>query len=225
MWVQYSWQMAIIVFLFCTSVTQAAIINNGDFSDGFNGWVIDTDGFSGASSDFTITSDSKARIEADYYEISGDTFSSPLNTVFFGNSIYQNLDVTSLTTPLNLQFSYDFNGQDGNPISGDRFSVYFSDMFGNAFDETGSTGFIIDPTSFYGSGHVDLMLDPTLISDISGLSLTFLLEVGADEFGFNNAFGSYVEMDNVTLTPVPIPATLWLFATALIALTTISRKR
>lgn len=210
MWHQ---KVLFILALGLISTAQAAPIVNGDFSNGFNNWLIDTDGGAGSTNDFS-SSGGVARIEADFYDVAGDLFSAPINDVFFGNTLSQGLDFSGTSAPVSLSFDYMFGGEDGDASSGDRFSVFFSDSFGAAYGADASLGFLIDPTSNYSSGKFSVQIDPTNFVSINNLNLSFLLEVGADSFGINNGFGSFLTIDNVSLdavTPVPESPTLLLF--------------
>ena len=207
MWHQ---KVLFILALSLISTAQAAPIVNGDFSKGFDNWLIDTDGGAGSTNDFS-SSGGVARIEADFYDVAGDLFSSPINDVFFGNTLSQDLDFSGSSAPVSLSFDYMFGGEDGDVTIGERFSVFFSDSFGTAYGTDGSLGFLIDPTSNYSSGSFSVQIDPADFVSINNLNLSFLLEVGADSFGINNGLGSFLTIDNVSLgavAPVPEPSTL-----------------
>lgn len=221
------WVIPTIALMTAPLMVQASIMN-GDFSNGFNSWVMDTDGGSGANSDFSIVNGA-ARVEADFYSTPGDLTSTPLNEVFFGNSLLSHtIDLTGSSAPLTLQFDYRFDGEDGNSDGGERFSVFFSDNAGNAYGADGQLGFLLAPTTDYDTGTFLAQINPLDFSSLVDLNVSFLLEVGTNSAGLNNGLGSAFTLDNVSLSPaVPIsePAMLSLMLMGLGTLIYRRRKK
>lgn len=215
--------------------TSAATITNGDFSAGSAGWSTDTDGFPGSSNDFFFNGDN-ARIEADYWSVPGDAFSIPFNDVFFANTLYQEMDTTADPgDTLTLSFDWAFGGEG---VSDDPANEYFfagiNDGLGNYYGADGSLGFLIDSTQTYGNGSFSAELDYSTFANSAGWFLDFQIGVGVDPNTFwNDALGSYLEIDNVSLVaegidasvPVPEPGALYLFCSSLLTLLTIRRIR
>lgn len=224
---KYLWLCpALLCFITHASFVSAASITNGDFETGdFTGWSLNTDFGTGSTNDFSVSDSSgsyKGRIEADYWSILGDTFSTPLNDVFFGNILFQNIDTTANSgDSLELSFDWSFGGEDGAAFDGEIFSVGLFDGL-DYYKEDGTFGFLIDPTTSYGSGTFTAILDNATFANIVGWSIDFQLEVGADLTGFSNGFGSFVEIDNVTLTSistqVPAPSSIALLLIGLLGI-------
>jgi len=222
--------------LLTTAPATAVSLTNGDFETGdFFGWSLDTDGFPGGPADFSVVGSPgnfAGRIEADYWDVPGNTATIPLNDVFFANTLYQGLDTTAAPgSTVELSFDWTFDGQDGDPLAGEIFSVGLNDGLGNYFGADGGFGFLIDPTTTYGAGHFAAQLDPATYLNVPGWSLDVQLEVGVDPNTFEpNGFGSFVQIDNVALnaqtpTPpaVPEPSTLALLALGLAAMAGVGR--
>ena len=197
----------LLPILIIPTTSTATVINGGFETGDFSGWTLDTDGFPGSANDFSVTGSPgsyEGRIEADYWSVPGDTFSSPLNDVFFGNILYQNLDTTTgLGESLALSFDWSFGGEDGNVFDGEIFSVGLFNGI-DYYKADGTLGFLLDPTTSYGSGTFTAILDNTLFNNVAGWSLDFQLEVGADLTGFSNGFGSFAEFDNVSLESISV---------------------
>lgn len=192
--------------IFLVPVTAVASVLNGDFETGdLSEWSRYTDGSIGSVSDFSVPGalgSYRARIEADYWVTPGDVSSTSLNAVIFGNILSQNLNTTVIPgKKLTLSFDWSFGGQDGNGTSGEIFSVGLFNAT-DYFKADGTLGFLIDPTTSYGSGTFTTNLDTATFANMVGWSLDFQLEVGANVLGMVNGFGSYVEIDNVSLTRV-----------------------
>lgn len=215
----------------------ATPITNGDFETGdFTGWSLDTDFGAGSANDFSVSGalgSYQGRIEADYWSTAGDTFSTPLNDTFFGNILFQGLD-TAVSSGENLELSLDwsFGGEDGSASDGEIFSIGLFDGF-DYYKSDGTLGFLIDPTTSYGSGTFTALLDSSTFNNIAGWSIDFQLEVGADSFGFSNGFGSFVEIDNVSLTniqqptsgQVPEPTSIALMLLGLLGISAIRKQK
>ena len=211
----------------------AAALTNGDFETGdFTGWSLDTDGFPGSGNDFKVVGSPgsySARVEADYWDPPGDIFGTPLNDVFFANTLYQELDTTVVPgEEILLSFDWVFNGEDGDPSSSEIFFVGLNDGTGDYYGADGTLGFLIDPTTSYGNGSFTTLLDVARFGNASGWYLDFQLGVGADAFGEPNGVGSFVEISNVGLEAVrasaPTPAT-WLLLAAGVLGAAKARKR
>ena len=136
---------AALLFPLALAVAPAALavnLTNGDFATGdFFGWTRDTDGGPGGSPDFSIVGPAgayAARLEADYWSDPGNTASTPRNTVLFANTLVQELDTTlSPGGAMRLTFDWLFTGEDGDPASGDTFSVALNDGRGNLYGADG----------------------------------------------------------------------------------------
>lgn len=205
----------------------AAGFINGDFATGdFTGWGIDTDGSPGGSSDFNVVGAPgtyRARIAADYWSPPDDIAGTAQNAVLFANTLYQELDTAlSPGAAMRLTFDWLFTGADGDPASGDRFSVALNDGLGNLYGADGLLGFLIDPRTSYASGSFSAVLDPTRFANQPGWFLDVQLGVSIDGAGNPNGFGSTVQLGNVALTesfaaPTPAPLALLLIGLPLLA--------
>ena len=180
-------------------ISQGATIINGDFETGdFTGWSLDTDGFPAdpaTTNDFEVVDqggDQKARIEIDYFETPGDFFSTPLNDAFFANTLYQSIDTSAPSgSELRLSFNWLLGGE-ASPFGNDSFIVGLGDGSGNLFDETGNFGFLLSTSQFVG-GSYSTTLDYAAFANQPGWTLEFQLVSNFD------AYGSYVDIDNVEL--------------------------
>lgn len=201
-----------LICLLIASDAHANLLTNGGFqSCNFNGWDTYTDGVSNSvrDGDFNIINnagDCQAEINIDV-----NTGSS----AFYANTLSTELDLsTSADSQLWLSFAWDFAGFDDGSDDADLFFVNFIDDLGNIVGADGSSGFLIDPTSAYGSGTFSMMLDSSFHNQ-SGWFLDFNLEAGYTL----DSYSSTLLIDNVTLlakpTDVPAPpmAALLLFGT------------
>lgn len=192
------------------STTVNATIVNGDFSScDFTGWGQDAAdlGLPAGSQAFSIANNGgncSAEILVDEGIISSG----------FVNTLFTSLDLTAdPTDTLTLSFDWAFSGTDGDPL-GDFFSVFLSDGSGNTFDENGDLGFLIDPTSDYGSGTFSMDLSASLFNAL-GWTLEFQV---IDMESLGNPLFSVLNIDNVALTrtvadvPAPAAALLLLLA-------------
>ena len=192
------------------SQAQAGILN-GDFATGdFTAWTTDTDGLGAPtplSPDFQVTSQ-QARIEADYWSTPGDTNSTPQDQVQFSNTLLQGLDLTVAPgQQLVLSFDWHFAGQEtGTPDEDVQIGLNDGSSF---YDADGNPGFLVTATS-YSSGSFYSVLG-SYFNNATGYSIDFQLNAGF------NGFGSYLLVDNVSLTvqDVPAPGTVLLLAPAL----------
>jgi hypothetical protein len=210
--------LCLLAALAVPPAARASGIANGNFATGdFTGWTRDTDGagLGSSGSDFAIVGAPgpySARIEADYSSTPGDISSVSLDSVLFANTLTQALDTTLPPgAAIRLTFDWLFTGEDGDPTSGDIFSVALNDGLGNLYGADGLPGFLIDPRTLYGSGSFSALLDTASFGNRTGWWLDFQLGVGIDPLGQPNGFGSAVQIGNVALTEVfaaPIPAPL-----------------
>lgn len=183
-----------VISIVLSGTVSAVSITNGDFAAGFDGWMTLTDGESGGN-DFSII-DGAARMEIDYFETTGDIFGSPISEAFWENALQTDLDLSiQLDHHIELSFDWYFDGDDGDPLSGDYFSVGLNDRNGRSHKANGDYGFLIDPISEYGSGSASYILDFSTFANSDEWSLDFMLGVG-DDF---NGLGSFLEIDNVQL--------------------------
>jgi hypothetical protein len=235
----------VITLLACSLLatnTYAAAIVNGDFATGdFTGWEKDTDGFGDFSTlnDFTIIGNS-AQIEVDAFDPAGDVFGTPLDEVFFANTLYQALDLSAASTStflLSLDFAVDSEITSQNPdFIADYFFIGLNDGNGNYVDGTGGTGFLVDSTDIDGafSYSLDFTLD-NIFANQTGWFLDFQLGVGLGGFG-PDAYASTFLLNSASLTEVlaPVlagpqvvsePASVLIFSLGLAGLLIHRRKR
>lgn len=219
----------VAIILVMPSLTSAAGITNGNFNTGdYSSWSQDVDGWGApvlGLNDFTIVEptagNSVARIEADYWSVPGDIFSTPNNEVFFANTLYQNADLTAAANQdLVLSFDWEFSGEDS--LNDEAFFVVFGDGSGNYFGADGELGFLLEEDT-YGSGSFSTLLDDSYLN-LLGMTLEFQLASGFD------GYGSFINIDNVSLQSVPqvgavpVPAAIWLFASGLVGLIGLRHK-
>jgi hypothetical protein len=198
-------------------------VTNGDFGTGdFTGWTLDTDGFPGTANDFQVVGspgDYQAEIQADYWSTPGDIASTPLNDVFVANTLHQELDTAlSPGAMMRLTFDWVFTGEDGDPVSGDVFTVALHDGMDNLYGADGTLGFLVHPRANYGSGFFSALLDTSTFANTTGWLLEFQLSVGVNVSGEPNGFGSIIQINNVELievTGAPTPSSVTLLALGL----------
>lgn len=212
--------------LFITFNTFAGVIENGAFATcDYSSWGIYTDGGAGSLNDFSIQnsgSNCSAQIQVDHYASAGDPFGPFLNDAFLTNTLSQSLDFSGAETSswlLSIDYSVDSEVTSANgSFIGDSFSFGISDGAGNYFNEAGIAGYLLDPTIIDGasSGLFTLELGG-FFSNVNGLFLDMELYIGADSFGWSDAFGSTLSINEVTLTEklaavtsVPEPSTVLL---------------
>jgi len=221
----------LVVSLFISINTFAGVIENGDFSTcDYSSWQTDTDGFSGSANDFFINNNGSSCNA----EIQVDHFGTVTNDAFFANTLFQALDFTgtaSSTWLLSIDFAVNSEITSNDPLFiADYFMFGLNDGAGNYFNETGNTGFLVDPTDIDGLFEQTLSVElSSSFTNTSGWFLDLQLNLGVDGFGWTDAFGSSLFINEVSLvekladsTPVPEPSTLLIFALGLIGL--ISRK-
>ncbi|MFT2091968.1 PEP-CTERM sorting domain-containing protein [Paraglaciecola sp. 2405UD69-4] len=211
----------------------ATMIANGDFAScDFSGWQKDTDGFGDISmgNDFAIQSTGtscSAEINVDHFDTTGDVFGTPIDEAWFANTLYQELDFTTTNDTnflLEIDFSVDTEANNTGPsFIADYFLIGLNDGMGNYFDEGGELGFLYEPTDINQalSQTVSYEIDSSFANQ-TGWFLDFQLNLGVDEFGFSDAYGSSFLINSVSLTEVDAvvsePATVWLFSLGLIGL-------
>jgi len=210
--------------LFITFNTFAGVIQNGDFATcDYSSWDTYTDGGAGSTNDFSIqnnVSSCSAQVQVDHYSPAGDPSGSFLNDAFLTNTLSQSLDFSGSATSswlLSIDYSVDSEITSANgSFIGDSFSFGISDGAGNYFNEAGIGGYLLDPTIIDGasSGLFTLELGD-FFSNANGLFLDMELYIGADSFGWSDAFGSTLLINEVSVvekltaaTSVPEPSTV-----------------
>ncbi|MFK5948321.1 MAG: PEP-CTERM sorting domain-containing protein [Methylococcales bacterium] len=218
--------------------TQAGMIQNGDFQTcDFSGWNKDTDGAGDISTgnDFYIDgagSSCRAAIEVDYFDPAGDPFGFPLDDVWFANTIYQELDLSGAagsTFQLNIGFEVGSEAGAQDPFFiPDYFLIGLNDGFGNYYGADASLGFLLSPTDIDGSYRDYLTFDlDNSFTNTTGWFLDFQLNVGVDDTGWPDAYGSTLYVNDVSLVEIPAqieqvpePSTLAIFALGIAGLVT-----
>lgn len=202
----------------CLSGQAGAAIVNGDFSAGMTGWVDATAAAGGSGSVQVFGGDAKL--------VSGSTTGFPAAVLVQGddgNFTFSN-PVTLGANDNFLVFDAIFErtrpaADESLTVFSDYLNVWVYDALDPAFD----TGFA--PNIDYsknGALHT-YALD---ISALNGRDVAISFELVDD----NDGFDSFVIVDNVYLSAtapalVPLPASLWLFATGLLGLASWGRKR
>lgn len=223
----------ILLILSLTSVySQAAPIINGDFATcDYTGWQKDTDGFGDASSgnDFSIEAngaDCSAAINVDHFDPAGDFTGLALDEVFFANTLFQELDLSAAgnsTFLLNIDFAVESEIDSTDPLYiADYFLFGLSNGSGSYFNQTGALGFLVGPTDIDGafSQSLSIELDNSFVNQL-GWSLELQVNVGVDNFGFSDAFGSSLLINSVSLTEIPSvsePASAWVFSLGILGM-------
>jgi hypothetical protein len=216
--------------------THAGMIINGDFSScDYSGWQKDTDGAGDISfgNDFEIDasgSNCRAAVNVDYFDPAGDPFGTPISEAWFANTLYQELDLTGnadSTWALTIEFEVGSEGTSQDPFFvPDYFLFGLNDGLGNYHDQTGALGFLVNPTDIDGSfrDYLTFELDSSFTNS-TGWFLDAQLNVGVDQFGMPDGFGSTLYVNEVTFTEikapvtgVPEPSTLAIFGLGLLGL-------
>lgn len=227
--------LTLLTLCIASSNTFGGAIVNGDFSScDYSGWQKDTDGFGDVSvgNDFSIVNnagDCSASINVDHFDPAGDFTGSPIDEAWFANTLFQELDFTGAAdSTFSLEIDFAVNSEiDSNDFAfiADYFLVGLNDGNGNYFDETGGLGFLNAPTDIDGafSQVLSFELDNFFVNQ-GGWFLDFQLNIGVDDFGFSDAFGSTFLLNSVSLTEnksqsvVPEPAALSLLSLGVLGL-------
>jgi hypothetical protein len=233
--------LPLIIASIVTLNTHAGMITNGDFAScDYSGWQKDTDGAGDISfgNDFEIDasgSNCRAAINVDYFDPAGDPFGTPISEAWFANTLYQELDLSGnadSTWELTIGFEVGSEGTNQDPFFvADYFLFGLNDGLGNYFDENGDIGFLVDPTDIDGSFRDSLTFElDSSFTNMTGWFLDAQLNVGVDQFGMPDGFGSTLYINEVTLTEVlapvtdvPEPSTLAIFGLGLLGL--VNRKK
>lgn len=208
--------MAVFVLLIGNSAS-AGLIANGDFqSCDFQHWQKDTDslGDPGNTGDFSIDNDSGNCSAVINVDITNGA------TAFNANTLFTALDFTLDQGVFALSFDWEFSGADDETLFADSFFVGLSNNTGNLFDANGEHGYLIAPTSTYGSGSFSVVLDNSFNNQNNWL-LDFSVQGG---WNTTSSLTSKLMLDNVMLTPiatsVPEPTSLVMFISAIAGLFT-----
>jgi len=227
--------LTLLAICFASSNTFGAAIVNGDFSScDYSGWDKDTDGFGDVSlgNDFSMVNNAggcSASINVDHFDPAGDFTGTPIDEAFFGNTLYQEIDFAGAadsTFSLEIDFAVDseINSNDAGFIA-DYFLIGLNDGNGNYYDQTGGLGFLYAPSDINGvfSQVLTFELDNSFVNQ-GGWFVDFQVNIGVDNLGFSDAFGSTFLLNSVSLTEnrnlseVPEPAALSLFSLGLLGL-------
>lgn len=207
-----------IALILASNLTHGNLINNGDFQTcDYSGWQKDTDGAGDISlgNDFEIDvngSNCRAAINVDYFAPAGDPFGTPISEAWFANTLYQELDLSGnadSTWELTIGFEVGSEGTSQDPFFvADYFLFGLNDGLGNYYDQTGAIGFLVNPTDIDGAFRNTLTFElDTSFTNATGWFLDAQLNVGVDQFGMTDAFGSTLFINEVTLTEVLAPVT------------------
>jgi hypothetical protein len=227
--------LALLTLCMASSNTFGAAIVNGDFSScDYSGWEKDSDAEGDVSTlnDFSMVNNAgncSASLNVDHFNPAGDSTGELLDYAFFGNTLSQQLDFSGAagsTFSLEIDFAVnsEITGNDFGFIA-DYFVIGLNDSDGNYYDQTGGLGFLYAPTDIDGafSQVLSFELDSSIVSQ-SDLSVYFQLNIGADDFGFSDAFGSTFLLNSVSLienkrqSEVPEPAAFSLLSLGLLGL-------
>lgn len=221
--------LTLLTLCLASSNTFGAAIVNGDFAScDYSGWEKDTDGFGDVSvgNDFSMVNngtDCSASINVDHFDPAGDFTGTAIDEAFFANTLFQGLDFTAAAdSTFSLEIDFSVDSELGSSIA-DYFLIGLNDGSGDYYDQTGGLGFLYDPTDINGlfSQVLSFELDNSFVNQ-GGWFLDFQLNIGLDNFGFSDAFGSTFLLNSVSLTEVenvvPEPAALSLLSLGLLGL-------
>jgi hypothetical protein len=163
-------------------------------------------------------------ISSNGYEFSGTAFPGPfpdglLAEIFIGNSGSKSFGASSI-----------FNGQDGfgafvtismRKADGGAFAISSMDMLLQATGSPLASGSTSITGALAGGSAAELSV-PVGTGDWLNLELVTFIANG-DGFGFGHL--TAVEIDNINVSAVPIPAAVWLFGSALAGLGWMRRKQ
>ena len=202
------------------AVSAAAIANGGFETGDFTGWSLDSDGFDFAypspsgDEDFQIVGvpgKHQARIEIGFNTDVG----------LFANTLYQALNLSAAPgMELVLSFEWAFAGVDDPDAPDERFAAGLSLSGGGYFGADGQPGTLLDALVYGDNGSFSAVLDQSFNN-----ALGWVLEFQINTDGLND-FGSYVLIDNVTLTERPaagVPAPAGLFLPGLLLVMRLAR--
>lgn len=220
----------LLTLCLASSYTFGGAIVNGDFSScDYSGWQKDSDAEGDVSTlnDFAMANnggDCSASINVDHFDGAG----TPLDYAWFANTLFQELDFAGAadsTFSLEIDFAVDSEMTSNDPdFIADYFLIGLNDGAGNYYDQTGGLGFLYDADIDGAFSQVlSFELDNAFVNQ-GGWFLDFQLNIGADDFGFSDAFGSTFLLNSVSLTEnkrlsdVPEPAALSLLSLGLLGM-------
>lgn len=234
--------LSLLTLCLASTNTFGGAIVNGDFSScNYSGWQKDTDGFGelSAGNDFGMVNNAgncSATLNVDHFDPVGDATGVPLDQAWFANTLFQELDLSGAadsTFSLQIDFAVD-SESNSNEIGfiADYFLIGLNDGAGNYYDQTGGLGFLYAPTDVDGafSQVLSFELDNSFVNQ-GGWFLDFQLNVGVDDFGLTDAFGSTLFLNSVSLTEnkiqsdVPEPTALSLLSLGLLGLYVRKKRR
>ncbi len=206
----------ISVFLLFASSAGANLLTNGDFDDGFNGWITRGDVRLGDTAD-------PLGFLAEAQGMEGNYALLGLNTTDERSTLRQDFDVTGYTQ-LTISFNWAFNYLDFSGRNDDTFLSFVRDDDDRdiriSLMDLESNGSRRDPELGIEYGFYSDIIDISAFTSDEGRLIFRLIEEG---WGTQ----SLAAIDNVSVAgaPVPEPATLLLFGTGLLGLSSIFRKK